>query len=107
MGGEKVRRVGRGMYRNRELQEGRRMYRGSTLCEIADDTYSYADMRHNAIASPHLLATRIVGHPFKFESHRLGLERSEDMLSWNVFRSLQEAGCLRMLAQLPPRWPRD
>ena len=83
------------------------MYRGSTLCEIADDTYSYADMRHNAIASPHLLATRIVGHPFKFESHRLGLERSEDMLSWNVFRSLQEAGCLRMLAQLPPRWPRD
>jgi len=63
-------------------------------------TYSYADVRQNAIASPDLLATRIIGHPFKFESHRLGSERSEDMLSWNVFRSLQEAGCLGMIGRL-------
>jgi hypothetical protein len=56
-------------------------------------------VRGNAIASPNLLATRIVRHPFKFESHRLGNERSEDMLSWNVFRSLQEAGCLGMLGR--------
>ena len=63
-------------------------------------TYSYADVRRNAIVSPDLLATRIVGHPFKFESHRLGSERSEDMLSWNVFRSLQEAGCLGQLGRL-------
>jgi hypothetical protein len=62
-------------------------------------TYSYADVRQNAIVSPDLLTTRIIGHPFKFESHRLGSERSEDMLSWNVFRSLQEAGCLGMLAR--------
>lgn len=62
-------------------------------------TYSYRDVRGNAIASPDLLTTRIIGHPFKFESHRLGSERSEDMLSWNVFRSLQEAGCLGTLAQ--------
>jgi len=48
--------------------------------------------------APGLLATRIVGHPFKYESHRLGSERSEDMLSFNVFRSLQEAGCLSRLA---------
>ena len=29
----------------------------------------------------------------------LGAERSEDMLTWNVFRSLQEAGCLGKLAR--------
>ncbi len=62
-------------------------------------TYSYADARGNTIASPNLLATRIIGHPFKFESHRLGLERSEDAVSWNVFRSLQEAGCLGRFAR--------
>lgn len=65
----------------------------------AGATYSYADVRRNAIVSPGLLATRIVRHPFKYESHRLGYERSEDMLSWNVFRSLQEAGCLGRLAR--------
>ena len=41
-----------------------------------------------------MFAERIVGHPFKYESHRLGAENSEDALSRNVFRSLQEAGCL-------------
>ncbi len=55
-------------------------------------------LRKNAIVSPDLLATRVIGHPFKYESHRLGSERSEDMLTWNVFRSLQEAGCLGRLA---------
>ncbi len=62
-------------------------------------TYSYADVRGNIIASPDLLATRVIGHPFKFESNRLGLERSEDAVSWNVFRSLQEAGCLGRFAR--------
>lgn len=63
-------------------------------------TYSYADVRRNIIASPVLFANRIVGHPFKYESHRLGAENSEDALSWNVFRSLQEAGCLARVAKL-------
>ncbi len=62
-------------------------------------TYSYADIRGNAIVAPEVLAKRIIGHPFKFESHRLGYERSEDMVSWNVFRSIQEAGCLATLAR--------
>lgn len=61
-------------------------------------TYSYADVRNNTIVAGDLLATRIVGHPYKFESHRLGHERSEDMVSWNVFRSFQEAGRLGTLA---------
>lgn len=60
--------------------------------------YSYADARRNIIVSQELFASRIVGHPFKYESHRLGLENSEDALTWNVFRSLQEAGCLHDVA---------
>lgn len=63
-------------------------------------TYSYPDVRRNIIPSPDLFAQRIVGHPFKFESHRLGAENSEDALSWNVFRSLQEAGLLAKVAHL-------
>lgn len=62
-------------------------------------TYSYVDTGRNIVASPDLFASQIVGHPFKFESHRLGAERSEDALSWNVFRSLQEAGKLKTLAE--------
>lgn len=62
-------------------------------------TYSYADARRNIIVSPELLASRIVGHPFKYESNRLGLENSEDALSWNLFRSLQEAGILHEIAR--------
>ncbi len=63
-------------------------------------TYSYADVRRNIIASPDVFAERIIGHPFKYESQRLGSEKSEDALSWNVFRSLQEAGCLAQVANL-------
>ena len=57
-------------------------------------TYAYADATRNIIASPETFGRCVIGNPFKYESHRLGLERSEDSLSWNVFRSLQEAGCL-------------
>lgn len=67
-------------------------------CSSAGATYSYPDARRNIIASADLFAQRIVGHGFKFESHRLGLERSEDAVSWNVFRSLQEAGRLKDIA---------
>jgi len=63
-------------------------------------TYSYQDVRRNIIASPELFAERVVGHPSKYESGRLGSENSEDALSWNVFRSLQEAGALARAAKL-------
>ena len=66
----------------------------------SSQTYTYPDVKRNIIASPEQFARRIVRHPFKYESHRLGSERSEDALSWNVFRSLQEAGCLSSLARL-------
>ncbi len=63
-------------------------------------TYSYPDPRRNAVAAPELLAGRIIGHPFKFESRRFGYERGEDALSYNVFRSFQEAGFLHLVARL-------
>ena len=63
-------------------------------------TYSYADVRRNLIADADLFATRVVGHPFKHETHRFNQENSEDALTWNVFRSLQNAGCLQKVANL-------
>jgi hypothetical protein len=63
-------------------------------------TYSYENVRRNIIVAPSLLADRVVGHPFKHDSSRFGLEKSEDALTWNVFRSLQEAGCLREVARM-------
>jgi hypothetical protein len=62
-------------------------------------TYSYADVRRNIIVSPDLFATRVVGNPFKYESDRLGNEKSEDALTWNVFRTLQESGLLHVVAR--------
>jgi hypothetical protein len=62
-------------------------------------TYTYRDVRRNIIVDAGLLAARMVRHPFKYESHRLGYERSEDALTWNVFRSLQTAGCLHVMAR--------
>jgi hypothetical protein len=63
-------------------------------------TFSYADPCHNAILARELLATKIIGSPHKFESHRLGLEKSEDMATFNLYRSFQEAGHLNYIARL-------
>lgn len=55
-------------------------------------------MQRNIIVAGDLFGRRIVGHPFKHETDRFGYEKSEDALTWNVFRSLQEAGVLREVA---------
>jgi hypothetical protein len=73
----------------------------------AGATYSYRDPRRNMIASPQLFADRIINHPFKFESHRMGLEKSEDAVSWNVFRSLAESNGLAKIASLITGLPND
>ncbi len=62
-------------------------------------TYSYADVRRNIIVAADLFATRIVGNPHKFESDRIDHEKSEDALTWNVFRTLQECSLLHLVAQ--------
>lgn len=63
-------------------------------------TYSYVDYQRNLIVDADYFAEQIRGHPFKVESHRFGQERSEDAVSWNVFRSLQRAGLLHKVAEL-------
>lgn len=81
-----------------------RKYRGE-VCPVhhirchQSGTYSYPDVRRNTVVAHDLLATRIVGHEAKFESHRLGSEKAEDTLSFTVFRSFQEARMLNYLAR--------
>jgi hypothetical protein len=60
----------------------------------SNPTYAYAQAERNIIASPELFTRKLRGNPNKYETHRFGNERGEDVLSWNVFRSFQEAGCL-------------
>ena len=55
-------------------------------------TYVYKDWRRNILLQRDLMAT-VKEH--KFESGRLGNERSEDALSWNVFVGLAYLGGLR------------
>lgn len=57
-------------------------------------TYTYADYRRNLIVDADYFDRHILNHPFKYETHRFGSECSEDAVSFNVFRSLQRAGCL-------------
>jgi hypothetical protein len=69
------------------------------LCH-SSGTYSYANVRRNIIADPEIVASGSLGHAGKFETGRFGQERSEDALSWNVFRSLQDASLLHEVAAL-------
>ncbi|WP_439628567.1 PGN_0703 family putative restriction endonuclease [Gemmata sp.] len=63
-------------------------------------TYSYRDPGRNTIVSPELLTHGVMRHEFKFESGRFGNERGEDAITFNVFRSFQEAGALHLVASL-------
>jgi len=58
-------------------------------------TFIYADPLDNFIAGQDLIRQAIGGEWGKAETGRLGYENSEDALSWNVFRSLQESETLR------------
>lgn len=58
-------------------------------------TFSYIRPERNLIVATRLFTTRLLGNQFKFDCLRMGLERSEDMVTWCVFRSLQEAQCLK------------
>lgn len=62
-------------------------------------TFVYRDPRRNLITSPELFMSRVRRNPNKTESHRFGFLNSEDAVSWNVLRSLQEAKALYLLAQ--------
>lgn len=62
-------------------------------------TFSYEDPTRNFIVDRNLVA-RVIGHPDKFESHRLGLEKSEDSCTLCIFDSFRRAGCLNEIARL-------
>lgn len=61
-------------------------------------TLSYRDPRRNLLTDQALFMRRVRGNPHKVESHRFGLLNSEDACSWGIFRSLQNAGLLHVLA---------
>src|SRR4051794_25340047 len=64
-------------------------------------TFSYRDdYRRNLLVDADYFHQHIRRHPFKYEAHRFGSENSEDAVTWNVLRSLQQAGCLKDLAAL-------
>lgn len=63
-------------------------------------TYTFEEATRNLIVAPDLFQQKLRRNPHKFETHRFGYEKSEDALTWNVFRSLQEAGCLHEVSRL-------
>ncbi len=74
-------------------------------------TYTYADYRQNLLIDADYFERHVRRHPFKYEAHRFGSECSEDAVTWAVFRSLQNAGCLAEVIKLctglmPSREPR-
>jgi hypothetical protein len=60
-------------------------------------TYSYIRPERNIIVARDV-ALRIARHPFKYEC-RFHLEKSEDALTFNTFRSFMEARCLNYLGR--------
>jgi hypothetical protein len=64
---------------------------GHGISVSTSPTHVYRDYRHNFIIDTTLL-DRV--KKLKVESWRLGHERSEDALTWNVFVSLARLGCL-------------
>jgi Restriction Endonuclease associating with ARP len=63
-------------------------------------TYILSEPRDNLIAGADLIGKILDGTSGKAETFRFGHENSEDALSWNVLRSLQEAGLLHALTPL-------
>ncbi|XAY06107.1 hypothetical protein DSM112329_02970 [Paraconexibacter sp. AEG42_29] len=61
-------------------------------------TYVLDDPLENFIVGRDLVSQALNGQWQKAETHRLGYENSEDAVSWNVFRLLQEAGLLTAVA---------
>jgi hypothetical protein len=91
----------------REVVESPTRHRTGSICpkhriwchySTAGRTYAFAEPERNFIVDADVARRRLFGHPFKYENHRLGQERSEDALTWNVFRSFQKAGLLHVIA---------
>ncbi len=62
-------------------------------------TFILEDPLDNVIVDPQLIAGAIRREWGKADTRRFGWERSEDAVSWNVFRSLQRVGLLPWLVE--------
>lgn len=62
-------------------------------------TLAYSDARKNLIVAPDIFSSKVRRSPYKVESHRFGFLNSEDAVSWNVFKSLERARALRLIAE--------
>jgi len=89
------------------LQPPRRGFRGEAcpvhgiFCHLSGSnaTFAFRNPCRNLITSQSLFARKVRGNKHKVESHRFGFLNSEDAVTWNVFRSLQEADALHLVAQ--------
>ena len=84
----------------RRVRERHGATRHSTRLLSRQSDYVLSDPLDNFIVGHKLIGQIADGSSGKAETSRLGHENSEDALTWNVFRSLQEAGLLHLLAPL-------
>jgi hypothetical protein len=80
--------------------EGTQSHGDPSLTFHVSPTYILEDPLENFIAGRDLVADMLNRQWKKAETFRLGHENSEDAVSWNVFRSLQEAGELKLAARV-------
>ena len=80
----------------RDYRKGTVIHGDPPLRFRSSPTYIYSNPLDNILAGEDLIAEAIARAWGKAETGRLGHENSEDALSWNVFRSLQEARSLRL-----------
>jgi restriction endonuclease-like protein len=82
-----------------DYRKGTEPHEGSGLRLRVSPTYILDDPLDNFIAGRELVAAALRREWKKAETHRLNYENSEDAVSWNVFRSLQEAAELPLAAR--------
>lgn len=84
----------------RGYSRGTQAHGGPSMTFRVSPTYVLDDPLENFIAGRDLVAGALNREWQKAETRRLGHENSEDAVSWNVFRSLQEAGQLGLAARV-------
>lgn len=87
-------------WKDGDLRKGTEAHGEPSLRLRVSPTYILDDPLENFIAGRELVMEALSGAWGKAETARLGHENSEDAVSWNVFRSLQEAGQLKLAVQV-------
>ena len=87
-------------WKDRDYKRGTERHWQPPVSFRVTPTYILCERLDNFIVGHDLVSAAIKGEWGKAETHRLGHENSEDAVSFNVFRSLQEAGSLHLVSQL-------